>query len=272
MTYASLRFSDVQRIRSLETNDGSVNGTLLRSKTKKPNGQNWPWACPQTGVAGERGWIQPILDLRTAYARVNGHQLGYAFPRLDRAWNLVAEGADPYRKTRRKLALLFVGIGDINGESYTMHSPENLFPAAANQMSFDQRELPIIGHWSSASKMPDRYGRSVCASEMLLRNTIIQRTVEGWGMAPAFHLPTTVVGHVRIGKPVPDVTSQDTTPNLTPCDSSAHDSPMDEGLAPGITGLTDSPIPDVGPESNTAPEAEQLTARECDESQLGAVK
>ena len=33
-TYASLRFSDVQRIRTFEVNDDSVHGTLLRSKTK----------------------------------------------------------------------------------------------------------------------------------------------------------------------------------------------------------------------------------------------
>ena len=69
-------------------------------------------------------------------------------------------------------------------------------------MSFDQRELAVIGHWSSTSRMPERYDRSVCASELLLRTTTIQQIVAGWGMAPAYQLPTTVNGRVRIGKPL----------------------------------------------------------------------
>ena len=39
-------------------------------------------------------------------------------------------------------------------------------------MNFNQKELNIIGHWSSISKMPERYGRAVCATELLLRNTV----------------------------------------------------------------------------------------------------
>ena len=46
MTYASLRFSDVQRIRSFECNEDAVHGTLLICKTKKQHGQHWPWASP----------------------------------------------------------------------------------------------------------------------------------------------------------------------------------------------------------------------------------
>ena len=67
-------------------------------------------------------------------------------------------------------------------------------------MSFDQKELALIGHWSSTSRMPERYDRSTCATELLLRNTIVQQIVGGWSMAPAYHLPETVTGHVRIGK------------------------------------------------------------------------
>ena len=240
MTYAILRFSDVQRRRSLETNDDSVNGTLLRSKTKKPNGKNWPWACPRMGVTGECGWVHPILDLRTAYARVNGHQMTYTSPRLDRTWGLVAEGPSPY-STSRKHAPLCVGLGDSNGDSYTLHSPENLFPKEACQISFDQRELSIIGHWPSTAKIPERYDRSVCANELLLRNTIIQRMVGGWGMAPAFHLPTTVEGHVRIGKPAIVDPPQDSPPTLSPAGSRAVDSTMGGDVLPVTLGSTDSP-------------------------------
>ena len=61
--------------------------------------------------------------------------------------------------------------------------------------------------------MPERYGRCVCASEPLLRNTIIQQIVAGWEVTPAYHLPQTVTGHVRIGKPI-DVEEPTQTPTL----------------------------------------------------------
>ena len=63
MTFASLRFADVQRLSSIDANTDLVHGT----KTKKPHGQNWPWACPIVGPTGSTIWAQPIFDLRSAY-------------------------------------------------------------------------------------------------------------------------------------------------------------------------------------------------------------
>ena len=85
------------------------------------------------------------------------------------------------------------------GEKYTIRFPKNFPPTAANQLKFDQRELNIIGRWSPASKMPERYDRSACANELLLRNTVIRRAREGWAVPPASHLPLTVVDTTRIG-------------------------------------------------------------------------
>ena len=81
-----------------------------------------------------------------------------------------------------------------------MRAPNNLTPTEANQMSFDQRELHIICHWSITSRMPERYDRSVCANELLLRNTIMNKMRHGWEMAPGFHMPVTAADHQRIGK------------------------------------------------------------------------
>ena len=46
MTYASLRFADVQKLRTFERNDDSVPGTLSASKTKEQHGLNWPLGFP----------------------------------------------------------------------------------------------------------------------------------------------------------------------------------------------------------------------------------
>ena len=48
--------------------------------------------------------------------------------------------------------------------------------------------------------MPERYDRSACANELLLRNAIGRRIQAGWGIAPPSHLPVTVDIGVRIGR------------------------------------------------------------------------
>ena len=167
--------------------------------------------------------------------------MSYTFPRLDRKWLLVAEGPAPYSTTRRKLAILRTGLGDSKGESYTLQSPKNLFPAASNQMSLGRREMTIIGHWPSTSRMPERYDRIVCASELMLRNKIVQRIDAGWGVAPAYRLPATVAGHLRIGKPE--------TPD-TPADMATAKQCNEQGAecalpTDGELGCNDRPIDKV---------------------------
>ena len=82
MTYTSLRFSDVQRLRILEVNEDSIRGTLLQSKTKKPHGLPRPWACPHTGVTGSAMWINPLIDFHDAHAKRNGSKPSSVFPDL----------------------------------------------------------------------------------------------------------------------------------------------------------------------------------------------
>ena len=201
MTYTSLRFSDVQRLRSLEVYGGSIYGTLLQSKTKKPHGLPWPWACPSMGITGSSKWINPLIEFHDAREKHNGTRPSFAPPRINHRWELGKTEPAAYATTRRKLALMCVGANDPAGETYTIHSPKNFLPTAATQMNFGTRELNVIGHWSSNSRMNERYDRSMRANELLLRNAIIQKMVSGWTMVDSFHLPETVPGAERIGKP-----------------------------------------------------------------------
>ena len=108
-------------------------------------------------------------------------------------------------------------------------------------MNINRRELNIIGHWASSSKMPERYGRAVCATEVLLRNNIIQKDVSGWELAPSFHLPHTGPSDLWIGEKVDDVLIP--TPVSDPSDPSAgveDDSQViDTPLAPAT--IADAP-------------------------------
>ena len=67
-------------------------------------------------------------------------------------------------------------------------------------MNFETRELNAIGHWSANSRMNERYGRIVCASELLIRNAIIQKMVSGRNVVDSFRLPETVPRSGRIGE------------------------------------------------------------------------
>ena len=236
MNYTSLRFSDVRRIRSLEVTDDSIRGTLLQSKTKRHHGLSWPWACPRVGVAGSTAWINPILDFHVAHEKQNGTKPSFVFPRLNRKWELErAEGA-AYSITRRKLALICSGLEDTDAELYKLHSPKNFLPTAATQMNFAPRELIVIGHWSSGSRMNERYDRSVCANELLLRNTIIQKVISGWTMVDSFCLPETVAGDDRIGKfPVAS------TPEVAPTPSGSLPSTQTQESS----RIEDTPLQDV---------------------------
>ena len=81
-----------------------------------------------------------------------------------------------------------------------MRAPKNLFPTAANPMNFDRRGQNIVGHWSSTSRTPDRYDRSVCANVRRLRNTIVRKISDDWEPVPSFHIPCTVTDQLRVGK------------------------------------------------------------------------
>ena len=100
-------------------------------------------------------------------------------------------------------------LGGSDGEPDALRYPKSLFPTAANQMIPGRREPTVIGHWSISPRMPERCDRSVCAREFLIRNAIVRRIVDGWGVVPAYHFPATVVGRLRISEPGNSDTPED---------------------------------------------------------------
>lgn len=148
-----------------------------------------PYSCPSMRMTDAAGWVKPILGYRGSRGKTNGAPPSCTSPHINRHWGLGSSEAAPYSTTRRKLSIPCTSIGEANGESHTLQSPKNLTPTAAIQMNFNTRELTIAWHWSISTKMPGCYYRAVCATDLLLRNTIIQKVVRGFGLAPSFHLP-----------------------------------------------------------------------------------
>ena len=75
--------------------------------------------------------------------------------------------------------------------------------------------------------MPERYDRSACANELLLRTAIVQRMRGGWAVAPAFQLPITISDTTRIGRSAPTVEIVD--------EAKVDESKIEETLAPVST-------------------------------------
>ena len=136
MTYASLRFSDVQRLLTFEANEDSAHGTHSQCKTRRPHGLDWPWARPRLGVTGSKEWVRPLLEFRQDHTKANGREPKFTFPRIDHFWKLQSAVDASYASTRRKLALLCVALGGKSGESYTLHSPKNFLPTAGKSNEF----------------------------------------------------------------------------------------------------------------------------------------
>ena len=119
---------------------------------------------------------------------------------LNHRWGLEKAQPAAYANARRKLALVCAWPNDPEDETYTLHSLKSFLPTAAKQMNFETRGRNVIGRGSSNSLMNERYGRSVCADELLLRNAIIQKMVSWQNTAESFRLPETAQGSGRIGK------------------------------------------------------------------------
>ena len=144
-----------------------------------------------------------LFEFRVAHEKLNGPIPSFAFPCLNHRWEL--EKAEPaaYSTTRRKLALVCVGLNGPGGETSTLHPPKNFPPTAATQMNLETRELNVIGRWPINSRMNERYDRSVCANELLLRNAIIQKMVAWWNMEESFRLPESAPGQNELEMNLP---------------------------------------------------------------------
>ena len=143
------------------------------------------------GVSGSTDWVAPLSEFHASHEKQHGPMPSFVFRMLNHRWELGKAAPAAYANTRRKLALVCAGLGDHEGETYTLHSPKNFLPTAATQMNFGNGELNVIGRWSLNSRMNERYDRSVCANELLLRNAIIQKMATWRNMVDSFRLPGT---------------------------------------------------------------------------------
>ena len=145
-----------------------------RKPRKRTRGGGSAAGPPVGGLTGSAERAQPILTTREVYQKLGDRDLHCAFPRARHAWGLVSTGPSPACATRPKASFACCSPGNVGGRNYTPRPPGGLSPTAANRMNFDQRELGAFGRWPIAFRIPERYGRSVRAGELALRNIIVR--------------------------------------------------------------------------------------------------
>ena len=94
MTLTSLRFANAQRLKSLVLDKSSIHGKLLTSKTNRPHGLDWPFACPKCGVGGNEDWFLPALQFRSAREKITGPPPSFLIPKLAFNWEVEKSGID----------------------------------------------------------------------------------------------------------------------------------------------------------------------------------
>ena len=70
-----------------------------------------------------------------------------------------------------------------------LHSPRNWYSAMANQLMMEPDKREHLGRWAKGSKIPDLYERTVCVTELAIRNQILEKIDQGWTPCASFEIP-----------------------------------------------------------------------------------
>ena len=73
-----------------------------------------------------------------------------------------------------------------------LHSPRNWFPTAANQLLMEPDKREHLGRWKKGSVMPELYDKTVCVTELAIRNQILDKIDQGWLPCASFEIPKQV--------------------------------------------------------------------------------
>ena len=72
----------------------------------------------------------------------------------------------------------------------SVRSHRNWFPSCVGQLGWSEEQRRKLGRWEPGSKMPARYDRAVCSTEILARNSILEMiNPQGWAPTPEFEVP-----------------------------------------------------------------------------------
>ena len=104
MSYATLRFGDVQGMGAMEANNSVLRGTMWKVKAKKAAAA--VWATPRAGATGAADWHVPLLVWNCGYAAERGSPPTFALPQIHTQWAVVEPAPMSYTSARRYLVAI----------------------------------------------------------------------------------------------------------------------------------------------------------------------
>ena len=146
------------------------------------------WETPRIGIRPNGAWLNPSVKY-LEMVRQEGGKFRFHFPYFSPAWGFDVErhgtpGVIQGALSRAEFKLCYPKL-------ITLHSPRTWYTTCANQLLLSREHIGKLGHWNPGSKIPDRYNRTVCATESQIRNGIIHRIYEGWRPIAEFEIPGT---------------------------------------------------------------------------------
>ena len=103
-------------------------------------------------------------------------QTANSFHRVGGEWEVLSRRSGANGTAQAALTKIERALGFTLG--LKLHSPRTFFATCAGLLRFPREEREKLGRWAAASVMPDRYGRAVCVTELLLRGDILRRISE----------------------------------------------------------------------------------------------
>ena len=173
------------------------------------------WATPRVGTTGV-DWAGPLLEYWEKI-KPKGDNSSPLFPWWDKEWVISASKKGTGGTTQAALARLEEKLGF--SLKLKIHSPRAWFSTCAHQLLYPREDREKLGRWAPGSLMPDLYDRAICATELRLRDEILNRIRSGgWEPSNAFETP---------GKKKPIETKAETKSNSSVSDTSSLSSDED---------------------------------------------
>ena len=186
MTMASLRFCDLSDVQKLWKTKTAVCGISINHKDGGWALMNW--ATPRSGINTKGVWFQIIDQFWCKIKPKSEDEFAPLFPRVTPEWIIDRKRPGTSGTVQAALTRLEGRLGF--PPLCTLHSPRNWFPTMGDQLLFPGEKRNRLGRWAKGSKMPEKYDRTFCVSELKIRDDILQELNKGWTPEDNFEIPT----------------------------------------------------------------------------------
>ena len=162
LTLTSLRFVDTRLVRDVWKSNTALCGLSINNMGK--SGALMNWAAPLLVLLGPDSVRYRPLLLHWGEVKPAEWQFRALFPHVPPERRIDISRDANFGAAQAQLSKPEVSLG---------------FPNCANQLRFPREERERLGHWAPGSAAPGRYDKAVCATEIRLRNEILQKIRSG---------------------------------------------------------------------------------------------